>query len=436
MNLPSQRYAPSRIALSVPTLAPVNLPGQLITFYSYKGGTGRSMAVANTVCQLATNHRVLAIDWDLDAPGLTQYLRPLLVDSDFDLAKGVIDLLEKLKDSSLATQTIDLNEFIVGTRLPNLSFMKAGVSDERYPSRIASFDWAGTHATQPDLFRDLASLLVKDYDFVVIDSRTGLSDISGICTTLMPEILVLVFTPNTQSLEGGVQMVRRAVEYRSDSDDLRPLLVVPLPSRIDFSEPALLEAWRFAEPTSAVPMGGYQRLFESLYKTLYSLPKCDLSRYFDDVQIQHVPRYSYGESIAVLQERGDRLSLSRSFGTFAKYLTSSRQPWEYPGEPTQPNLWESSADDTYAFPPRIEQLDTKWRFMQQQTALTGLRRLNLDGFAEFSTSLRTQRPNASHGQLLDAARQVSNTCIWLANWFRRREQERMASQTEQPRNCG
>jgi len=53
-------------------------PGQIITFYSYKGGTGRSMALANVGYLLAgrtapRGRGVLLIDWDLEAPGLHRY---------------------------------------------------------------------------------------------------------------------------------------------------------------------------------------------------------------------------------------------------------------------------------------------------------------------------------------------------------------------------
>ncbi len=48
--------------------------GQVITFYSYKGGAGRSMALVNTACLLSQEQfggkRVLMVDWDLEAPGL------------------------------------------------------------------------------------------------------------------------------------------------------------------------------------------------------------------------------------------------------------------------------------------------------------------------------------------------------------------------------
>ena len=54
------------------------ISGEVITFYSYKGGTGRSMALANAACLLARrravgDRRVLVIDWDLEAPGQHYY---------------------------------------------------------------------------------------------------------------------------------------------------------------------------------------------------------------------------------------------------------------------------------------------------------------------------------------------------------------------------
>ena len=65
-------------------------PGQIITFYSYKGGTGRTMALANTAWILAsTGLRVLAVDWDLESPGLHRYFHPFLLDKQLrSLARG------------------------------------------------------------------------------------------------------------------------------------------------------------------------------------------------------------------------------------------------------------------------------------------------------------------------------------------------------------
>ncbi len=43
----------------------------IVTFYSYQGGVGRSMALANVAVLLARHGlRVLTVDWDLEAPGI------------------------------------------------------------------------------------------------------------------------------------------------------------------------------------------------------------------------------------------------------------------------------------------------------------------------------------------------------------------------------
>src|SRR6266404_1937548 len=67
---------------------------KIITFYSYKGGTGRSMALANVAWILAcAGRKVLAIDWDLEAPGLHHYFYPFLVDKELSASDGLIDFV-------------------------------------------------------------------------------------------------------------------------------------------------------------------------------------------------------------------------------------------------------------------------------------------------------------------------------------------------------
>ena len=68
----------------------------IITFYSYKGGTGRSMALANVAWILASaGKRVLTIDWDLEAPGLHRYFQPFLTDKELrgQESQGIIDMV-------------------------------------------------------------------------------------------------------------------------------------------------------------------------------------------------------------------------------------------------------------------------------------------------------------------------------------------------------
>ena len=73
---------------------------QVTTFYSYKGGSGRSMTMANVAWALATNgHKVLVIDWDLEAPGLHRYFHPFLADPEQGKSAGLIDRIWEYLDA-------------------------------------------------------------------------------------------------------------------------------------------------------------------------------------------------------------------------------------------------------------------------------------------------------------------------------------------------
>jgi len=227
-----------------------------------------------------------------------------------------------------------LARYIIETDIPRLHLLKAGRFDRDYGANIGTFRWPELYRQSPHLLRGLADRLARDYSFVIIDSRTGLTDTSGICAMLMPEILVIVFTPNRQNLSGVIDLVREAARYRAESNDLRPLVVYPLPSRIEASEPSLRQMWRFGDRKKDVP--SFQEEFEKIFKEIYALPACNLGSYFDDVQIQQVPRYAYGEEIAVLAEESrDRFSLTRSFQRFAARLIEADTPWELAALPDE-----------------------------------------------------------------------------------------------------
>jgi len=211
--------------------------GQVITFYSYKGGTGRSMALANVACLLAKgsegDKQVLMIDWDLEAPGLHRFFRDLFQneggtspDRYLEEQPGLMDLFDRISERTHKSEyasaetaralfeSVDLQHFALRTDIENLHLLKAGRFDERYPWMVNHFQWQELYDRVPWLISAFAELLSEQYDYVLIDSRTGVTDISGVCTMLMPEKLVAVFTPNRQSLLGLLDVVRRATTYR------------------------------------------------------------------------------------------------------------------------------------------------------------------------------------------------------------------------------
>ena len=135
-----------------------------------------------------------------------------------------------------AYEGLDLEDYVRDTAVSGVRIMRAGHNhDGAYSRRVGTFDWEALFTRAPGVYREFADRLTALYSWVLVDSRTGVTDISGICTSLLPERLVVVFTPNRQSLTGVHELVTRAIDYRRQSDDLRPLLVYPLPSRIEAS---------------------------------------------------------------------------------------------------------------------------------------------------------------------------------------------------------
>src|SRR5262249_26316712 len=133
--------------------------GRVVTFYSYKGGTGRTMALSNLAWVLASNGMdVLVIDWDLEAPGLHRFLRPFLIDPELASTPGLIDFVWDSGTIKM-TPTGDgqpsdaevfplLEDYVVGLDLEResrslgaIAFLPAGRQDEHYAQRVNTFDW-------------------------------------------------------------------------------------------------------------------------------------------------------------------------------------------------------------------------------------------------------------------------------------------------------
>ena len=168
------------------------------------------------------------------------------------------------------------------TTIPGLLLIQAGQDDANYVQRVAQFDWEDFFLKTEGFFTGFADFLATRYEFVLIDSRTGIDRSSSICTMVLPSKLVVVFTPNTQSLTGVEELTRRAVHYRLKSADERPLQVFPLPSRISTDRPRLYQTWRYGGTTesSTVAIRGYQQVFEAVFAEVYGF--ASLQNQFED----------------------------------------------------------------------------------------------------------------------------------------------------------
>jgi MinD-like ATPase involved in chromosome partitioning or flagellar assembly len=83
------------------------------------------------------------------------------------------------------------------------------------------------------------------YDFILIDSRTGVSDTSGICTVDMPDDCVVCFTLNMQSIIGAAGAARSMQQLRAV-----PLNIFPVAMRVEEAEKDKTDACAITESVS------------------------------------------------------------------------------------------------------------------------------------------------------------------------------------------
>lgn len=177
----------------------------IVTFYSFKGGVGRTLALVNIGVELAnTGRKVLLVDFDLEAPGIDTY--EALAPS--EPSKGIVDYVTSYMKNGLAP---DLIEHIYKVRKSSkvngdLWVMPSGKRDNFYGARLSQIDWQELYAKR-DGFLLIEDLKLKweseiQPDYVLIDSRTGHTEVGGICTRQLPDTVVSLFIPNQQNLEG------------------------------------------------------------------------------------------------------------------------------------------------------------------------------------------------------------------------------------------
>lgn len=161
----------------------------IVSFYSYKGGVGRTTALAALAIQFArAGKRVLVMDFDLEAPG---------IGSVFSAGSAVPEagILDFLLEHPVVGNAFDPAEMLYS--FDNQSVIKdgepvfvaaAGTVDEWYLEKLGRLNYHG-------LFESLAPSQAQDSalkvllhklraqskpDLILIDSRAGLHDLGGL----------------------------------------------------------------------------------------------------------------------------------------------------------------------------------------------------------------------------------------------------------------
>jgi MinD-like ATPase involved in chromosome partitioning or flagellar assembly len=302
--------------------------GRIVTFYSYKGGTGRTMALSNVAWILASNgYDVLLIDWDLEAPGLHRYFRPFLVDPELSRTPGLIDFLWEAARTNMTAAESDrgpgddfpkLEDYVVGLdydfgKRGSIGFVPAGRQDDNYAQRVNTFNWDNFYERLGGgwLLQAERERLRRSYDFILIDSRTGVSDTSGVCTVQLPDMLAVFFTLNRQSIDGAAAVAKSVTDQRG-----RKFRIFPVPTRIENAEDERRDRMlRYARSRFAPFLMHVQAR-----RTAPDLAA--QAKYWRAVETPYVPFYAYEEVPAAFKdEPGNREAMLAANESIAGWIS-------------------------------------------------------------------------------------------------------------------
>jgi MinD-like ATPase involved in chromosome partitioning or flagellar assembly len=196
--------------------------------------------------------------------------------------------------------------------------LSAGSRQEftEYAKKVQNFNWTEFYASYngESYFEWLRQQLVSFADVILIDSRTGVSEMSGVSTRQLADTIVIITAPNPQNLTGAANMVKSFVnEDVKKARKNRDLKVLIIPSRIDVSESALLNKFQ-----------------ATFYRTVDNILSGVSSKTLWELGIPYIPYYNYMEEKAVgvsdkpeeLENTGRSPVLDKAYRSLASFLIS------------------------------------------------------------------------------------------------------------------
>ncbi len=199
----------------------------VVIFHSFKGGVGRtlmSLALAQAIVNSDDRAKVLLIDGDLEAPGLTWLIRERFP----ELPVAFSDFLALVhgERDPLAKQSISLTaENLQSLILNNIYILPAFRSEGQFSSLEIKPEHLIEGADDPYRLTSLLARLGKalEVNVVIVDLRAGLSELStGLL--LDPRVYrILVTTLSDQSIQGTTKLLEILSDLSLPAEEYEPL---------------------------------------------------------------------------------------------------------------------------------------------------------------------------------------------------------------------
>jgi len=194
------------------------VPVYIVTFYSHRGGVGRTTTLVNVGFELARRGRkVLLVDFDLESPDLTSFPRLRFLPEPHP---GVVEYIAAYREKGESPHVTEyLYHPAEAEELKDrLWVMPAGQgdmwaeSDPAYWEALAGIDWQELYDRQDGylFFEDTrAQWEQMELDYVLIDAHAGITPALGISTRQLPDAVVHMFNSRHGGLGGLDEMYWR-----------------------------------------------------------------------------------------------------------------------------------------------------------------------------------------------------------------------------------
>ncbi len=279
-----------------------------ITFYSYKGGVGRTLAAANFAVYLAKlGQKTVVIDFDLEAPGMDSKFPALELP---DGQKGILDYvldyqLTNVDPGSIEQICLQVPVESSGDNIPLWLIPAGDYRSSEYYRKLNQLDWSLIFSEEREgvaFFQEFLARINRELqpDFVIIDSRTGIGEIAGFCTQQLADEVMMLSSLSAESIKmtGHIgQLIRQSeiAEALGKSIDVKVVVSrVPKPEDLEVFKKRCCELFEVDET----------KLF-----FLFSCPTLELEEFLaiaapnkDDELVAGYVRLFYGLNIELAGE--------------------------------------------------------------------------------------------------------------------------------------
>jgi len=204
------------------------------------------LALANAAVYLAKlGFKVVALDFDLEAPGLHYKFSQNKDGAPLPVEKGVVDYVSEFLFHGGISEP--LKDYVINVPVPGVEktlvqLMPAGrVPSTQYWTKLSRINWHDLfyqeNAQGVQIFKELQVRIVDELrpDFLLVDSRTGITEMGGVATTLLPDKVLCLVLPTPENLEGARAVLRSLRRFRRESGGSELEIVVAV-SRLPGSE--------------------------------------------------------------------------------------------------------------------------------------------------------------------------------------------------------